>query len=98
MKDLYRIALHFPDEYRMLGNKELTLETKECFSCAEEAVARAEQIAESFVTPKPDFWYVEDAYWNFWTDDIETTKSVIHYDMLIKKGIMPVLNKVGNSK
>lgn len=97
MKDLYRIALHFPDKYRMLG-KELTLEAKEYFTDAEEAVACAEQIAESFVSPKPDFWYVEDVAWNFWTDDIEATKSVIHYDMLIKKGIIPVFNKVGNSK
>lgn len=98
MKDLYRIALHFPDKYRMLGNKDLTLETKEYFSDSRDAVSRAEEIAAAFVSPKPDFWYVEAVDWNFWTDNVEATKSVIHYDMLIKKGIIPVLNKVGNSK
>lgn len=92
--ELYELVLHFPDTYGSLGHEELTLTNVEYYDSPEKAISRAQTIAQSFVTPKPDYWYLTDgAGFTIWTDSPEQTKQAIRYDLMAQKpAIKPVTN------
>lgn len=90
---LYELVLHFPDTYGITGNEALTLESSFYCDSDDNAVSKAQAIAEAFVSPRPDFWYVSDAaVFNIWTDSPAQTKQAIHYDRI--KGIKPNVIKI----
>lgn len=92
--ELYEINIHFPDIYRMLENKTLTLKNTDYYNTPEEAVEKAKLITNAFVTPIPDFWYVEDcAGLIIWTNNAEKTKRVIKYEIIINK---PIIHEIQN--
>ena len=82
--ELYEITLHFPDTYVSLNHEDLTLKNTDYYKSAEDAIAKARTISEAFVTPKPDFWYVEGEG-KVWTDDVEAVKRILHWDLLRAK-------------
>lgn len=85
--ELYTLTLHFPDT--AIGDNGLTLESTESYASAEIAVSRAKTIAEAFITPKPDYWYLEDgAGFRIWTDYPEIVKRVICYDKIAQKPVI----------
>lgn len=92
--ELYELTLHFPDTYGTLGNEELTLNSTEYYESEEQAIDRAKVVASSFVTPKPDYFYLEDGGgFTIWTDYPEQVKRAIHYDLLASKPkIKPITN------
>lgn len=93
--ELYELTLHFPAIYRTLGNEELTLRSVEYFDSEEAAISRAQTIAEAFVTPRPDYWYLTDgAGLTIWTDSPEQTKQAIRYELMAQK---PVVRQVTNN-
>ena len=91
--ELYELTLHFPDTYGTLGNEELTLKSTEYYESEEQAIDRAKVVASSFVTPKPDYFYLEDGGFTIWTDYPEQVKRAIHYEVLAAKPtIKPITN------
>lgn len=92
--ELYELTLHFPDTYGTLGNEELTLNSTEYYESEEQAIDRAKVVASSFVTPKPDYFYLEDGGgFTIWTDYPEQVKRAIHYELLASKPkIKPITN------
>lgn len=82
---LYELTLHFPDCYGSLDHQEMTLTNLEYFYTAEDAVKRAKTIAHSFVSPQPDFWYLEDGGTTIYTETPEKVKEAIHYYILKEK-------------
>lgn len=92
--ELYELTLHFPDTYGTLGNEELTLKSTEYYESEEQAIDRAKVVASSFVTPKPDYFYLEDGGgFTIWTDYPEQVKRAIHYELLASKPtIKPITN------
>lgn len=80
--EIYDLTLHFPPIYGTLDKEELTLKSTEYYDSNEQAIERAVVIAHSFVTPKPEFWYLEDGDRNVWTDNPERTKKALHYELL----------------
>lgn len=90
--ELYELVLHFPDKYASLGNKELILNSVDYYESPDEAIKYAKMVAESFVTPKPDFFYLSDGSgFTIWTNDQERTKAAIKYDLLTAK---PIINEL----
>lgn len=91
--ELYELTLHFPDSYGSLENEELTLRSTEYYDSEEQAIKRAKVVASSFVTPKPDYYYLEDGGLTIWTDYPEQVKRAVHYDLLASKPIIkPITN------
>ena len=92
--ELYELNLHFPGSYKTLGSQELTLKSTEYYESEERAIERAKTVASSFVTPKPDYFYLEDATGRkIWTDSPEEVRRAIHYELLASKPvIMPITN------
>ncbi len=92
--ELYELNLHFPGSYKTLGNREITLTSTEYYESDERAIERAKIVASSFVTPKPDYFYLEDATGRkVWTDYPEEVKRAIRYELLASKPvIMPITN------
>lgn len=87
--DLYELNLHFPATYKSLGNEELTLQSLDYYESPEAAIGRAKAIAEAFVTPKPDYWYLEDgAGLTIWTDSPEEVSQAIRFDLMAKKPVI----------
>lgn len=91
--ELYEITLHFPNSYGSLENEELTLRSTEYYDSEEKAIARAKVVASSFVTPKPDFFYIEDGEGTIWTDSPEEVKKYLHYDLLASKPVIKTIAK-----
>lgn len=93
--ELYELTLHFPDTYESLGHEELTLTSVDYSESAGKAISRAQTIAAAFVTPKPDYWYLEDGTgFNIWTDSPEQVKQAIRYDLMANK---PTIKAVSNN-
>lgn len=93
--ELYEIILHFPDSYGALENEELTLKCLEYFESVEKAIHRAKVISSSFVSPKPDYYYLEGENSTIWTDYPEQVKRAIHYDIISSKPeIKPITNNI----
>lgn len=84
--ELYTLHLHFPDTYGSLGNEALSLQSTDYYDSAQQAIERAHAVAEAFVTPRPDYWYLEDgAAQNIWTNSPDDVKKAIKYDLLTIK-------------
>lgn len=91
--ELYELTLHFPDTYGTLGNEELTLKSTEYYESEEQAIDRAKVVASSFVTPKPDYFYLGNGGFTIWTDYPEQVKRAIRYELLaFKPKIKPITN------
>lgn len=90
--ELYELHLHFPGIYGSLDGEPLELTSSDYYNTDAEAVCRAQVVASAFVSPKPDFWWlVGFAGDAVWTNDLEATKQVLHYDILAVK---PMINEV----
>lgn len=83
--ELYEITLHFPDTYGSLNHEDLILKNTDYYKSAEDAIAKARTISEAFVTPRPDFWFVEGSEGKVWSNDVEAVKRIIYYDLLSEK-------------
>lgn len=90
--ELYTINIHFPPIYKMLGNESLVLSNTDYYESPQDAIEKAKQIANAFVTPKPDYWYLENQDGHkIWTDNKEETKRAIHYNILADKPIIELI-------
>lgn len=89
-KELYILHLHFPASGAL--RDEVAMETPLHHHTPEEAVAQAQQVAQAFTAPTPDYWYLEDsAGLNVFTDHTEQVKEAICYELQARK---PHLHRV----
>lgn len=90
--ELYELHLHFPDIYGSLINIPLELTSTEYYTTDKKAVEWAQAVAEAFVTPRPDYWYIEDGSGlNIWTNSPDDVKRAMHYELMNNK---PNINRV----
>lgn len=83
--ELYTINLHF--------EKNITLTCSDYYATDNEAIERAKEIATTFVTPTPVFYYME-RNGIIWTDNPEMTKGAICYNHINPKPRIENLCKI----